>query len=287
MSHGSAPDHDFSLSTGLVSWDPGGVDPSTVYFQANWTPQGAGRDIGKFETLDFRVARQCDSAFFCSSGSPLNTHDTTDFDVALVTADGSLSAAVRLSDHARLAGPVGISFGLHPILETVRIPLGDFGLPPDARIHGVRFTFDRTKTGAIHLADVRVSRPMNETAAPAEDAGAIRPAARHPAPSSPTFRPVVAMGRVVAVHRAPAAAGDIEIELEGSAPFPVRNALPVLRIDGKAFRISHFPNRSSTFTIAFAMSRAEFDALPQGAEVVVESGIERWGFGKLDKRLAQ
>ena len=101
------------------------------------------------------------------------------------------------------------------------------------------------------------------------------------------IRPLVAMGKVVAVHRAPAAAGTVEIELEGATPFPVRDALPVLRIGDKTFRLSRFPNRSSTFTIAFAMSRADFDTLPQGAEVVVESGAERWGFGKLDKRLAQ
>jgi hypothetical protein len=284
MSHGSVPDHDFTLHAGLISWDhAGGLHD--VFFQSNWTATGVGRDVSRYRTLEFRVARQCDSGSFCSNPSPLNAAATTDLDVALVRADGSLTTPVQLSQYARLAGPAGLDFALHPILQTVRIPLDDFGLA-GSEIQGVRFIFDRTSTGAVYLADVRVSRPMKagETApaeAPRLAAPAVRPAAKAPAP-----RHLVGMGKVVAVHRAPGAAADVEIELEGATPFPVRDALPVLRIGGKAFKISRFPNLSTTFTIAFAMSRAEFDALPQGAQVVVESGAERWGVGPLDKRLA-
>lgn len=285
MSHGGVPDHDFTLNAGAISWDPGGADPSTVFFQANWTAASDDRAIGKYETLEFRIARRCDSDFFCSGPAKLNKDRTTDFDVALVAADGSLSTPVHLSSYAQLAGPVGVSFGLHPIMQTVRVPIADFGVGTNARIHGVRFTFDRTSTGAIYLADVRVSRPI-AAGAPVEAAPAPQLQARR-APQPSGLRPLVAMGKVVAVHRAPAAADMVEIELEGATPFPVRDALPVLRIGDKTFRLSRFPNRSSTFTIAFAMSRADFDTLPQGAEVVVESGAERWGFGKLDKRLAQ
>jgi hypothetical protein len=166
----------------------------------------------------------------------------------------------------------------------VRIPLADFGVSGPTKVHGVRFTFDRTASDDIHLADVRFSRPIAATPAGAVD-GDIVPA---PRPVVRTVRaapllPVVDKGRVAAI-RATTRRGMAEIELEARDQIPVRDALPVLRIGDKAFRVSRFPNRGATYSIAFALTAAELAALPQGAPVVVESGAERWGFGTLEKR---
>jgi hypothetical protein len=56
-----------------------------------------------------------------------------------------------------LVGPVGTATNnLHPMLQTARIPLGDFQADL-TQVRGVRVTFDVTASGAIHLADIRMS----------------------------------------------------------------------------------------------------------------------------------
>src|SRR5205823_7461039 len=103
----------------------------------------------------------------CPEPSLMNPTEPTNFSVRLALADGTLSEPVQLAAYTDLAGPVGslIFFGggsvgrtlLHPILQTVRIPLSDLGAPL-TRVRGVRFTFDGTPTGAIYMSDIRISR---------------------------------------------------------------------------------------------------------------------------------
>lgn len=278
MTHRRVTDHDGTLSAGAISWDDKGQDPESVFFQSNWTAAGTGTVVDGYRTLEFRISRQAMSSEAEASAADLS--------IALAGADDVLSPPVKLSDYAALYAPVG-EFYAHPILQTVRIPLAAFGLAAATPVHGVRFTFDRTPTGEIYIADIRFSRPIAPGLTGGGGAAMRPPAAGRPPAAPDLIRPLVGLGRVAAVRPAPAAAGQVEIELESRLPLPVRDALPVLTIGGKAFRLSRFPNRASTLTIAFAMTRAEFDALPQGAEVVVESGAERWGFGRLDKRPAQ
>lgn len=277
MSHGSVPDHDGTLRSGRIAWTSVG---SNVFFQANWAAEGAGRRVNKYKALEFRVARQTEV------GSPGDAPVSTDFSVALVAANGSVSVSLPLSAYAKLYAPVG-SFGVHPILETVRIPLADFGVSGATQVRGVRFTFDHTAKDNIYLADVRVSRPIPDADLATAEAASPASAPADAMTQAAAARPVIAKGRLTAVRPASAGVSDVEIELESRDQIPVRDALPVLSISGKSFRLSRFPNRGSTFTIAFRLTAADYAALPQGAALVIESGREQWGFGTLDKKLAR
>lgn len=147
----------------LIQWTaPGGS------FQTNWTAPGTGRDISSFTDLDFRISRQCrlnlqQGDTFCQSGPhPLNPVDATDFSVQLVQADGTASDPVHLTDVLDLRGPVGNLFApstavYKPIMMTARFPLFLFENVDLTNIRGVRLTFDQTSTGAIYLANVRLS----------------------------------------------------------------------------------------------------------------------------------
>src|SRR5581483_768760 len=99
---------------------------------------------------------------------PLNVLERTEFSIAIAGADGSTTSPVELGNYlpgAELTGPVGGlgSLGdaekprLHPILQTVRIPLSDFGKLRRVlhQARGVRFIFDKDQSGAIYLANVR------------------------------------------------------------------------------------------------------------------------------------
>jgi hypothetical protein len=138
------------LSVGKITWETASC---SNYFQANWT--NSSESISAYQTLDFRVSRQID-----------NTHNlagSTNFQIELVGADGNpTGAAVSLDKYLNLTGPVGLDDGsadglLHPILQSVRIPLTDFLGANLSSVRGVRFTFSDTAKGAIYLANVRLS----------------------------------------------------------------------------------------------------------------------------------
>ena len=142
--------HDATQNAAQVEWTTSGLDR---YFQSNWTVAGVGNDIGAYQTLDFRVSR---------GFGTLNLATPTNCTIQLVMADGSVSSAVSLCKYADLRGPVGGPVingmgGLHPILQTVRIPLTDFANANLSQVRGVRFVFNITPTGSIYLANLRLS----------------------------------------------------------------------------------------------------------------------------------
>jgi Bacterial Ig domain len=142
LSYGTVDNHDISLAAALISWTSSGPER---YFQSNWTAAGAGNDVSAYQTLDFRVSRRVDSPA------------STNFTIQLVMANGSVSSAVPLCKYADLRGPVGGPGGLHPILQTVRIPLTDFANANLSQVRGVRFVFNMTATGDISVANMRLS----------------------------------------------------------------------------------------------------------------------------------
>ena len=121
--------------------------------QAGWT--NSGESISGYQTLDFRVSRQIDNT--------RNSSVSTNFQIQFIAADGSpTGAALSLNKYLNLTGPVGLDDGsadgfLHPILQTVRIPLSDFTGANLSNVRGVRFVFSDTPKGAIYLANIRLS----------------------------------------------------------------------------------------------------------------------------------
>ena len=236
-------DHDPVQRAAAIDWAASG----THLYQTNWTAMGAGRSLAGFKTLEFRVSRQCDGP--CWTYEPPPRIPPTDFSVQLVCENGGLSGTVALSKYVTLRGPVGSGdpsgFGvLHPILMTARIPLQDFGLPSTASISGVRFTFDRTPSGAIQLADVRLSRRIGGKvaaptvalaeaapfAAPAEVLASSAEPMAMTSGSTTTARIVAirpAVGAAVAMARTADSAAPVEIEIVADRPLPVTDALPI------------------------------------------------------------
>jgi len=152
--------HDADLHAGTVDWLSSGAN---TYYQDNWAPAGAGLDVSSFQNLDFRISRQ------------LNIVDTnppgrTTFSIQLVLANG-LSSTVSLCKYVDLRGPVAgfrcaplqgggcvNQTNYHPVLQTVRIPLADFGNVDLTKVRGVRFSFNNTSSGSINLANIRFTK---------------------------------------------------------------------------------------------------------------------------------
>jgi hypothetical protein len=277
-----------------ITWSGAGAS----LFQTNWTGPGDGRRIGAFETLEFRVSRQCDE--FCAEPHPLNTEPRTDFSIALVKADGGLSRSVRLSSHLDLRGPVGISFGfdavLHPILATARIPLSAFGLGGNPAVRGVRFIFDRTASGAIYLANICYSKWPEEgpsadsvlAAAGGEEAAQDSAGGDAAVQRAPREASIVAIRQASAPGEATARAAEaqaVEIEIAATQALPVTGALPQLVIGTETFKKARFAG-FRTDRLVFEIPADSFAALPDGAPAELQIGAPpRLQLGPLDKSM--
>ncbi len=307
------PNHDVTLSAGAVSWNTATQTTADIAsYQINLAPTGSGYALSPYQTLEFRVALQCTtspgSTYACASPNPLNGGVPTNFSIALVRADGTLTPSVALADYATVQGPVG-GYGdnLHPVLQTVRIPLSAFG-STSALYRAARATFDRTPSGAIWLTDARLSQSNDADLAAgatsvmrlasAQVATASRPASAQLASvDTNAAKPAsLAGGRLSAIRSAAAtpsiagtegpateAAGQVEVEVTSTAPIPVRDSLLTLEVDGQSFTTSRFADDGSTTKAIFTVSRSAFEALPDRAAVTLVDGAEHASFGTLDK----
>ncbi len=255
--HAPVKNHDPSQRAAKITWSSN----TDTFFQTNCAETGTGYDISSgFKTMDFRVSRQV------RANAP---NETSDFTIQLIHADGAPSAPVQAETYTGLRGPVGGPGGFHPIMQTARIPLADFQSPLTTA-RGVRFTFDRTPNGAINLADIQLSRsdlPIDLTAA----------------------RPVAVKSVQSSVNTS---LGDmISITLSSSRPFPVRDALPELRIGDQAFHLGG-PRDADLNRMEFLLSPGQFQSLKEGDEVSLQFDADdnqgqRWGFGKFSRQRLQ
>ncbi len=78
----------------------------------------------------------------------------------------------------------------------------------------------------------------------------------------------------------------VEIELFSRQGFPVRGEIPVLRIGGREFLVSRYPESGDTHVLIFTLSREEFRGLASGDEISLQYGRDAAGprrdFGRLD-----
>ncbi|HEY0606629.1 MAG TPA: hypothetical protein VGD58_27130 [Herpetosiphonaceae bacterium] len=255
--------HDETQRVGVISWTSAAAGN---FFQTNWQAAGSGRDIADYATLDFRIARQL---------SALNSSAATNFSIRLAHGDGSLSDPVQLSPYASLNGPVGVplssSFNLqHTLLQSVRIPLKDFASAKLNQVRGVRFTFDGTATGAIYVANMVFSRQFE------------------PTPFSRQFVPTGATPFSVETEQVAQPAPQIAAEIEVYSPngFPIRDAMPVLRIGDNEFTYSRYKD-TSLKTLVFGLTAEEFAATTNGEPITLlygpYPGSQQWIFGPLNK----
>lgn len=311
VAYGTIPDHDPVLSEAAhISWAAANANN---FFQTNWTANGKpGINIvpANYQTLDLRVSRQDDPA------NPL----TTDFSIRLVGANGVMTRPVLLSTYldpnfaganpdfeSDLTGPVGSTIELHPILQTVRIPLSAFGnvafIAP--QLHAVRLIFDQTATGAIYVTNIRLSTeigggattyPPITFALPVERAFTTRPLQPFPQPGS---TPLVKPCRILSVKDTSKArefggTPGYRIRVRSSSgAFPVRDAPLVMVIgtgqappfrDPQIIRVGSEPMVQAEEI--FTLTPTQYQALPTQAHVILQFGslpqpAEYWDCGQL------
>lgn len=140
-----------------ISWHDANQN---TFFEAVIAGLAQGINIQNNATLDVRIGR---------ADSELNALSTTDFSLALEDAAGNLSNEIPISRYALINGPtlyehVGdtpeeAERGSYPvILKTVRIPVTAFSGIDLTSIHGVRFIFNKTKSGALYFSNIRLNR---------------------------------------------------------------------------------------------------------------------------------
>jgi hypothetical protein len=288
INHGAnlVPNHAPALRAAQISWNT-----PNAFFQTNWTPPSVGADISNFLSLDIRLSRQ-------SSG--LNPAGPTNFYIALAQADGNYSSVLPLNAFIDLRGPVGgPSFaGLHPILQTAHIPLIYFNADL-TQIRGVLFYFADTPSGAIYVANIRLSLlygwgntdtlPSAAGALPLPDV--LQGDSHNTLPLEQFYNAVNIIKSIKYVDSSDALEdkAGVEIELISTRAFPVRNELAVLRVGDGEFTLSRYPEDGHTNTLIFTLTTKEFARLANGDPVTVQYGRGLsgggWDFGPLDKNL--
>jgi hypothetical protein len=276
LGYTAVPEHDGSLRAATIGWATAG---SGVWFESDWTSPGSGLDLSADQGIDFRVSRQVSSTV--PVGAP------TDLSIRLVGASGSLSGAVKLSTYLRLDAPPAGTRATHVLLRTVRIPLADFTGASLTAVRGVRFVFNQSASGAIYLADVRRRPSVLGMALASADLGDAAPAS--PSTTVTGSRGTVVLGAAaslrVARSGASPAGGGVEVELSAAEPFPVDDALPILRVGGVDVLLSAFPEDGDTRRIIFTLTPADLGRLHGGEPMHVQYGLGdapevRWDAGR-------
>lgn len=277
VTHGTAGTrHDSGQRAAAITWTRASA---STYFQSNFTAAGTGRDVSPYAFLNLRVARQ-------SSSSNPATPSPTSFKIQLVDSAGNKSAAVALSSHVRLTGPVGGPGGTHVLLQSAQIPLTSFGAFALTKVRGVRLIFDETTTGAIYVSNLRFSNSQVPTStlvaargtdedtgdaelvAGAPTARTIPSGAVQPAP----IRDAYFAGLRRAAPAAIGESGGYEIMVRSSTGFPVRNELAVLRIGDRELTLSRYPDSGETTTLLFQVPATELSVIPDGAALTLRYG---------------
>jgi hypothetical protein len=292
--HNNVTIHDPIQRAGLISWNAAGAN---VYFQTNWTAVNApGLDISAYKTLDLRVARQ-DAA--------LNLMNETDFSIRLVGANGIMTRPLRLSLLPALVGPVGNDSGPNPTMQTKRIRLTDFGNYDFVKrqVRGVRLIFDQAASGAIYVANIRLSTTLEPGVNPSGPSPSSVEILGLPPIFSPRVNPAFAVserqmvseGRINSIRKV-AKSGQlggqpgVEIEIFSEAGFPVRDQIVVLRMGEHEYTISRYAS-GDLHTLIFTLSDKEFAKAGDGEEMIVKYGrgasrsIKKWNLGRLKKSM--
>lgn len=147
-------EHDHDYPNARISWSGGPGQSWNKFLQVNWAHPGPGWNLGAHHNyLEFRVDQ--------TEGSTV----TPEFTVHLVTHNGIgdvISGGVSTSLFVTLLPLPGSTLEgsprFHPVMKTVRIPLGSFSGANLSNVRGVRFVFDRTGVGSLMLGSVVLTK---------------------------------------------------------------------------------------------------------------------------------
>ncbi len=278
---GRIANHSSVQRVAQITWDGPGA---TTFLQSN---RAANLDARGFQTLDFRVSRQCGDPLCTKPASSFNSE--TNFSVRLIDGDGNISSREQLKDFISLTGPVGglvtfVGSSPHPILQTVRIPLSAFSGVDLTNLRGVRFVFDDTRRDEIFIGNIRLSTQSGIGVGGAS-------IAELPSSDSPLDLGVSNKNDVNRVKSMRWTQGQaaVNIELTSNREFLPQGELLVLVIGDREFSVSGYAETGDTNTIIFTLTAEEFAQLAAGDPVSVQygSGVRSnaWNFGRLDKNM--
>ncbi len=281
---GGIANHSGQQSVAQIAWN--GAGPST-FFQ---TAARANVNASGFQTLDFRVSRQCGDPACTKPDSFFNFE--TSFSIRLVDGNGSVSSPELLKDYVSLTGPVGglvrfVGSSPHPILQTVRIPLSAFTGVDITKLRAVRFVFDDTRRDEIFIGNVNLSA-LGAPLAATSSINSVLPTSDSVTAAEDTSND---NNRVKSIKQTTTVGGEsgVEIELTSNREFTAQGELLVLNIAGHEFITSRYGNAGDTNTVIFSLSAAEFAKLSQGDPIRVYYGVGANGngrnFGRVDKRM--
>lgn len=261
-----------------------------VWHQSNWRPAGLGNDVSSLDVFEFRIGRP-DTAD--RSANP-------NFSIQLELADGTFTNAVTLDRYASVWDMAGANFGNsefdHPVMQTVRIPLGDFEAA-NLIVRGVRFTFDdadapNNAATEILVTDLRFADGLTFTSssAPAGSGGE-----GIDGPNNDRIQTGVQddeLPTAAGVYLDPIAAAAeranlVSITVRALDGFVVTAELPVLRIDGA--EVSHLGEVSADqTTMTFLVDPADVSPIAaSSAAVSIEVTVDgRTRAGTIDAATA-
>jgi hypothetical protein len=267
-----------------------------VLFESVWAAPQQGKDIHEYATLDFRVSRLAHKT---------NQKTETDFDISLVDAEGKVSNSVAVSDFIILDGPVGYttwdkSANSH-VFKTVRIPLSKFSGVNLSNIHSVRFIFDKTESGAINLANLRLQKNYGEGYSEpfAQDLARQRLQTRVATLNKPNH-PKFLLNEVpealnsirdisLQKHNQQTKRNEkpiIEIKFASRTPFLIMDSMPTLVIGEMKITRSRYSDAAHLQEITFELSKDQYDQLSRNQKIYIVYS-KRWHFGTLQQYLAK
>lgn len=252
-----------------VSWEKAS---KATFFEMVWAGKKSGKDIHQFATLDIRVGRL---------SSDLNSQTKTEWSVILIDAAGKQSNAVNVGDYAVVTGPGS----LNPVLMTVRLPLSQFKSVDLSKINSVRFQFDRTPTGELYFANIRVHKQLGLGESGSQGTRQVMPASGGASMPIAAVEVPAAMNKIVrirSVGKSYALSGQpgVEITFSSQVPFPVLDRLPTLKIGDQTFKLSRYSDMKTLKEITFTVSEAQYRSLSQSAEITIQYD-KVWHFGSL------
>lgn len=215
-------------------------------------------DVTNMKTLDFRFSLPGDKALT----APVN------FSVSLVDQAGAVSNEVSLTDYAiKTFNPFRST-----LYQTVRVPMVKFSGLNLAQLKTVQFKMIAPDTGNIYLAHVRFSTTAAEVLSFGEPA-AFKPLAANykmDAGDSPEidFNGLIShaaeLNQIVQVKIIPQQnfmESQVAITFASSAPFKIRNALPVLKFGEYTVNLSRIRKVDETSQITFYLSLNDLELL--------------------------
>ena len=262
---------------GQISWKSSIV--GKTFFEAVVAKQNDGIDVSDYATLDFRIARKDDA---------LNSESKTNFGVLLEDASGNFSNEISVDNYATINGPGNYN----PMMQTVRIPIAEFKNVNLKKIHGVRFAFDKTMSGYLYFANIRLQKQLglgetvNSTLMHSMNRGInftmqrLKPMQiEYVSEKLNSVRSIHAPVKSSLRGASPA----MEIYVASEVPFPAMNNLPVLKIGDAKFTLSRYADPDLK-GLVFTVPLEQYKKLPLNSEITLVNG-KVWQFGTLAKAL--